>query len=123
MAVHILCALCGLIIASVANLYGVNGQKGQCSSLEFWSADIDDCVLCSTCKQYPKTPSCNTCKFPPVESPDDDVWRVAAIFSFSVLAVVLVVAVLIIGVMLHQRNTQRPLREPIEETTGPLYQA
>ncbi|CAB1312314.1 unnamed protein product [Coregonus sp. 'balchen'] len=121
MASNIICALCGLIIATVANLNGVNGQQNLCSSSEFWSSDIDQCVSCSSCKQYPKTPSCNTCT---VTKERSDVWRLAAISSFSVLAVILVAAVLIIGVMVHRRKAQkRPLREPIEETTGPLYQA
>lgn len=40
-----------------------------------------------------------------------DVWKLAAIASFSVLAVVLVGAVLIIGVMVHRRKShRRPLR-------------
>uniref|UniRef100_A0A673YBN7 TNFR-Cys domain-containing protein n=1 Tax=Salmo trutta TaxID=8032 RepID=A0A673YBN7_SALTR len=55
-----------------------------CSSSEFWSSDIDQCVSCSSCKQYPKTPSCNTCK---------------------------------------KTASSSCSAEPIEETTGPLYQA
>lgn len=40
-----------------------------------------------------------------------DVWKLAAITSFSVLAVVLVSAALIIGVMVHRRKShKRPLR-------------
>ena len=40
-----------------------------------------------------------------------DVWRLAAISSFSVLAVVLVGAALIIGVLVHREKSQkRPLR-------------
>lgn len=40
-----------------------------------------------------------------------DVWKLAAITSFSVLAVVLVGAALIIGVMVHRRRShKRPLR-------------
>lgn len=40
-----------------------------------------------------------------------DVWKLAAIASFSVLAVVLVSAALIIGVMVHRRKShKRPLR-------------
>lgn len=35
---------------------------GQCGNSEFWNSDGDVCVPCATCKQYPKTPSCNTCK-------------------------------------------------------------
>ncbi|XP_037610735.1 tumor necrosis factor receptor superfamily member 12A [Sebastes umbrosus] len=116
-----LCALCGFIIAAVTNFYGVSAQKSQCNSLEFWNSDLDVCVPCASCKKYPKTPSCNTCKSVD-ETPD--VWKLAAITSFSVLAVVLVGAALIIGVMVHRRKShKRPLREPIEETAGPLYQA
>ncbi|XP_029932906.1 tumor necrosis factor receptor superfamily member 12A [Myripristis murdjan] len=123
MASNALCALCGLIIAAVTNFYGVNAQKSPCSTSEFWNSDLDVCVPCASCKQYPKTPSCNTCRPVIVEDPSD-VWRLAAITSFSVLAVVLVGAALIIGVMVHRRKSQkRPLREPIEETAGPLYQA
>lgn len=43
-----------------------------------------------------------------------DVWKLAAITSFSVLAVVLVGAALIIGVMVHRRKShKRPLRGEI----------
>ncbi|CAN9508550.1 unnamed protein product [Ophioblennius macclurei] len=115
------CALCGLILAAVSSLHGVSAQKSKCSITEFWNSDTDICVSCSSCKQYPKTPSCNTCNS--VEE-THDVWKLAAITSFSVLAVVLVGAALIIGVMVHRRKShKRPLREPIEETAGPLYQA
>ncbi|XP_022598784.1 tumor necrosis factor receptor superfamily member 12A [Seriola dumerili] len=121
MASNALCALCGLIIAAVTNFHAVSAQKSQCGISEFWNSDLDVCVPCASCKQYPKTPSCNTCK--PVED-TPDVWKLAAITSFSVLAVVLVGAALIIGVMVHRRKShKRPLREPIEETAGPLYQA
>ncbi|XP_034564669.1 tumor necrosis factor receptor superfamily member 12A [Notolabrus celidotus] len=121
MSSNTLCALCGLIIAAVTNFYGVSAQKSSCGSSEFWNSDLDVCVSCSSCKQYPKTPSCNTCKS--VEE-TSDVWKLAAITSFSVLAVVLVGAALIIGVMVHRRKShKRPLREPIEETAGPLYHA
>lgn len=45
-----------------------------------------------------------------VEDPPD-VWKLAAITSFSVLAVVLIGAALIIGVMVHRRKShKRPLR-------------
>ncbi|XP_013769306.1 tumor necrosis factor receptor superfamily member 12A [Pundamilia nyererei] len=121
MALNALCALCGLIIAAVTTFHGVSAQKSPCRSSEFWSSDYDGCLPCESCKQYPKTPSCNTCKSVD-ETPD--VWKLAAITSFSVLAVVLVSAALIIGVMVHRRKShKRPLREPIEETAGPLYQA
>lgn len=40
-----------------------------------------------------------------------DVWKLAAITSFSVLAVVLIGAALIIGIMVHRRKShKRPLR-------------
>ncbi|KAJ3608019.1 hypothetical protein NHX12_025069 [Muraenolepis orangiensis] len=92
-----LCALCGLIIAAAANFYGADAQKSQCNVSQFWNSDLEE---------------------------TSDVWRLAAISSFSVLAVVLVGAALVIGVMVHRRKSQkRPLREPIEETAGPLYQA
>ncbi|CAJ1080840.1 tumor necrosis factor receptor superfamily member 12A [Xyrichtys novacula] len=121
MTSNTLCALCGLIIAAVTNFYGVSAQKSQCGNSEFWNSDIGVCLSCSSCKQYPKTPSCNTCKS--VDEPYDG-WKLAAITSFSVLAVVLVGAALIIGIMVHRRKShKRPLREPIEETAGPLYQA
>ncbi|XP_068160853.1 tumor necrosis factor receptor superfamily member 12A [Antennarius striatus] len=121
MASSALCALCGLIIAAVTNFYVVSAQKGQCGKSEFWNSDLDVCVPCASCKQYPKTPSCNTCKS--VED-SPDVWKLAAITSFSVLAVVLVGAALVIGVMVHRHKSHKlPLREPIEETAGPLYQA
>ncbi|KAG8009103.1 hypothetical protein GBF38_011715, partial [Nibea albiflora] len=83
----------------------------QCGNSEFWNSDGDICVPCATCKQYPKTPSCNTCKSTEESS---DVWKLAAITSFSVLAVVLVGAALIIGVMVHRRKSnKRPLRGEI----------
>lgn len=48
-----------------------------------------------------------------------DVWKLAAITSFSVLAVVLVGAALIIGVMVHRRKShKRPLRGAC-----PIYRA
>ncbi|XP_012718556.2 tumor necrosis factor receptor superfamily member 12A [Fundulus heteroclitus] len=122
MASAALCALiCGLILAAVTGLHGVIAEKGQCGSSDFWSSDLGVCVPCTSCKQYPKTPSCNTCKS--VEE-TSDVWKMAAITSFSVLGVVLIGAALIIGVMMHRRKSHKlPLREPIEETAGPLYQA
>lgn len=44
-------------------------------------------------------------------------WKLAAITSFSVLAIVLVGAALIIGVMLHRRKShKRPLRGKIVKT-------
>ncbi|XP_037547019.1 tumor necrosis factor receptor superfamily member 12A [Nematolebias whitei] len=113
--------LVGLILAAVTSLHGARAEKSQCPNSQFWSSDLDVCLPCATCKQYPKTPSCNTCKS--VEEASD-MWKLAAITSFSVLAVVLIGAALIIGIMVHRRKShKRPLREPIEETAGPLYQA
>ncbi|KAI5623277.1 hypothetical protein C0J50_17064, partial [Silurus asotus] len=88
-----------------------------CATSEFYNSDLGACVPCSTCIQFPKTPSCHTC--PPVKSSDS--WRVAAITSFSVLAAVVVFGALLIGVLVHQCKSKRTLSEPIEETTGPLY--
>lgn len=34
-----------------------------CAKYEFWNTDGAVCVPCSTCKQYPKTPSCDTCEY------------------------------------------------------------
>lgn len=49
-----------------------------------------------------------------------DVWKLAAIASFSVLAVVLVGAALIIGVMVHRRKShKRPLRGENVDTPAP----
>lgn len=45
-----------------------SASAGQCSSSEFWSSDLDVCVPCESCKKYPKTPYCNTCK-PPTPPP------------------------------------------------------
>ncbi|MED6289384.1 hypothetical protein CHARACLAT_002204 [Characodon lateralis] len=122
MASAALCTLiCAFILAAVTSLHGVIAEKSQCRNSEFWNSDLGVCVPCASCKQYPKTPSCNTCKS--VEE-TSDVWKLAAITSFSVLGFVLIGAALIIGVMMHRRKShKRPLREPIEETAGPLYQA
>lgn len=50
-----------------------------------------------------------------------DVWKLAAITSFSVLAVVLVGAALIIGVMVHRRKShKRPLRGEMLRTRNDL---
>lgn len=49
-----------------------------------------------------------------------DVWKLAAIASFSVLAVVLVGGVMIIGVMVHRRRShRRPLRGETVYTPAP----
>lgn len=121
MGSHALAAFCGLLLAALGSFHGASAQKSQCGISEFWNSDLDVCVSCATCKQYPKTPSCNTCKAVD-ETPD--MWKLAAITSSTVLAVVLVGAALIIGVMVHRRKShKRPLREPIEETAGPLYHA
>ncbi|CAB1451334.1 unnamed protein product [Pleuronectes platessa] len=69
MAPDALCALCGLILAAVANLHVASAQKSQCGRSEFWNSDLDMCVQCASCKQYPKTPSCNTC-IPAEVTPD-----------------------------------------------------
>lgn len=59
------------------------------------------------------TLSCSVLLGKPVED-TPDVWKLAAITSFSVLAVVLVGAALIIGVMVHRRKShKRPLRGEI----------
>lgn len=53
-----------------------------------------------------------------------DVWKLAAIASFSVLAVVLVGAALIIGVMVHRRKShKRPLRGENVYTPAPGWVA
>ncbi|XP_077407936.1 tumor necrosis factor receptor superfamily member 12A [Vanacampus margaritifer] len=118
---HALCTICGFFVALLSAFHGVRAQKSQCGISEFWNSDLDVCVPCASCKQYPKTPSCNTCKL--VEE-TSDAWKLAAISSFSVLAVILVGAALMIGVLVHRRKSHKlPLREPIEETAGPLYQA
>ncbi|XP_077481476.1 tumor necrosis factor receptor superfamily member 12A [Stigmatopora argus] len=114
-------AICAVFLAWLSAFGGAYAQKSQCGISEFWSSDLDGCMPCASCKQYPKTPLCNTCK---VVEETPDMWKLAAISSFSVLAVVIVGAALIIGVMVHRRKVQKlPLREPIEETAGPLYQA
>ncbi|XP_054605112.1 uncharacterized protein si:rp71-1c10.7 [Nothobranchius furzeri] len=116
-----LCAPCVFILAALTSLHGLSAEISQCHSSEFWNSDLGVCVPCDSCKQYPKTPSCNTCKSVDKTS---DVWKLAAITSFSVLAVVLISAALIVCVMVHRSKSHKlPLREPIEETAGPLYQA
>lgn len=44
-------------------------RAGQCNHSEFWNSDLDVCVPCSSCKMYPKTPSCNTCKMLSISRP------------------------------------------------------
>ncbi|XP_073723116.1 uncharacterized protein [Misgurnus anguillicaudatus] len=112
-------ALCWITLVAVTVINGIHADtsSGQCGKYEFWNRDVGVCVPCSICKQYPKTPFCNTC--PPIEPSDS--WRVAAITSLSVLAAVIVFGALLIGVLVHQSRSRRTLREPIEETTGPLY--
>ncbi|XP_056325563.1 uncharacterized protein LOC130238534 [Danio aesculapii] len=106
-----------IVIATLIN--GINADKSSalCAKSEFWNNDAAVCVPCYECKQYPKIPSCDTC--PPIEPSDS--WRVAAITSLSVLAAVIVFGALLIGVLVHQCRSRRTLRDPIEETTGPLY--
>ncbi|KAL4659857.1 tumor necrosis factor receptor superfamily member 12A [Arapaima gigas] len=65
---------------------GTNAQNSKCARDEFWNTDIAQCVPCTTCQKYPKTPSCDTC-LPMEKGPD--VWKLAAITSFSTLAIVL----------------------------------
>ncbi|XP_041938888.1 uncharacterized protein LOC143137957 [Alosa pseudoharengus] len=113
----ILCALCGILMAATS-ISGVNTQA--CRPAEVWNPDIDECIPCSSCQQYPKTPSCEKCTR--VHPGPSDAWRLAAITSLSVLATVLVFGGLVIGVLVLKCRTKRStLREPIEETTGPLY--
>ncbi|XP_067285583.1 uncharacterized protein si:rp71-1c10.7 [Pseudorasbora parva] len=107
-----------LLVATLINGINADTSSALCNKSEFWNRDVAVCVPCSTCKQYPKTPSCDTC--PPIEPSDS--WRVAAITSLSVLATVVVFGALLIGVLVHKRRSKRTLRDPIEETTGPLYQ-
>uniref|UniRef100_A0A8C6WE25 Uncharacterized protein n=1 Tax=Neogobius melanostomus TaxID=47308 RepID=A0A8C6WE25_9GOBI len=85
---------------------------GQCSTAEFWNSDLDVCVPCASCKQYPKTPSCHTCMpyLPPMAVNDVTNYS-SKNFSFS-----------------HRQVHRRLYRcmevgKPIEETAGPLYQA
>lgn len=62
----------------------------------------------------------SVCVFETGKSVEDppDVWKLAAITSFSVLAVVLIGAALIIGVMVHRRKShKRPLRGETIETS------
>ncbi|KAL2078052.1 hypothetical protein ACEWY4_025737 [Coilia grayii] len=115
----IFCAFCGIILVVATSISGVNTQN-SCRPSEVWNPDIEECFPCSSCLQYPKTPSCEKCpRVPPAPS---DAWRLAAITSLSVLAAVLVFGGLLIGVLVHKCRTKRStLREPIEETTGPLY--
>ncbi|KAL7856966.1 hypothetical protein SRHO_G00158650 [Serrasalmus rhombeus] len=118
MDIQAVCRLLCLVLVAGTHLGGgVNAENTSCKNKYFYSKDIGQCVPCSSCIQYPKTPSCDTC---PPDEPQDS-WRVAAITSFSVLAVVVVSGALLIGVLVHQCRSRRALREPIEETTGPLY--
>ncbi|XP_028846057.1 uncharacterized protein LOC114796228 isoform X2 [Denticeps clupeoides] len=92
-----------------------------CKATETWNPDVDECLPCAMCVTYTKTPGCDKCPGPAAQGLSD-AWRLAAITSFSVLAAVLVFGGLLVGVLVHQCRTRRStLREPIEETTGPLY--
>ncbi|XP_066521769.1 tumor necrosis factor receptor superfamily member 12A [Hoplias malabaricus] len=119
MDLRVLCRVLAFLLVSGAQWSrGVNAEKTFiCKFNEVFNIDIEECVQCSTCIQYPKTPSCDKC---PANSPLDS-WRVAAITSFSVLAAVVVFGGLLIVILVHQCRSRRTLREPIEETTGPLY--
>lgn len=119
MDLHAVCRLLCLVLVAGTHLSGgIHAEKNPpCEHQEFYNNDIGECIPCSICIKYPKTPSCDTC---PAIQPQDS-WRVAAITSFSVLAALVVFGGLLIGVLVHQCMSRRTLREPIEETTGPLY--
>lgn len=118
---EIVSLLYGIILVSGMNFAGTYAQKSECKKEEFWNSDTEVCLPCSTCKQFPKIPSCDTCA---VRDEDTYTWKLAAITSLSVLAVVIITGVLLGGILMHQYRSKmrRTLREPIEETTGPLYQ-
>lgn len=116
MDIHSVFRLVCLFLVAAFHIGGITGENA-CSNSHFFNKDLGDCVPCSTCIQFPKTPSCDKC--PRAEPPDS--WRVVAITSSSVLAAVVFFGALIIGLLVHQRKSIRTLSEPIEETTGPLY--
>ncbi|XP_028846058.1 tumor necrosis factor receptor superfamily member 12A isoform X3 [Denticeps clupeoides] len=116
-----LCALGGLLLLLLLAASVADAQKGLCKATETWNPDVDECLPCAMCVTYTKTPGCDKCPGPAAQGLSD-AWRLAAITSFSVLAAVLVFGGLLVGVLVHQCRTRRStLREPIEETTGPLY--
>ncbi|KAK1793968.1 hypothetical protein P4O66_010888 [Electrophorus voltai] len=107
MDVHTLFRALCLVLVAGTHLRGIKAEKDPaCKKFEFLNSDIDECIPCSICLQYPKTPSCETC--PHIEPRDS--WRVAAITSFSVLAAVVVFGALLIGVLVHQCRSRRTLR-------------
>ncbi|XP_035253861.1 uncharacterized protein si:rp71-1c10.7 [Anguilla rostrata] len=118
---NIVSLLYGIILVTGMNIARTYAQGVECKKEEFWNSDAGQCLPCSTCKQFPKIPSCDTCT---VSDEASYTWKLAAISSLSALAVVLVSGVLLGGVLVHQYRSRmrRNLREPIEETTGPLYQ-
>lgn len=46
----------------------------SCAQSEFFNSDLGDCVPCSTCIQFPKTPSCNTCELIIVKNKIKDIY-------------------------------------------------
>ncbi|KAG7492987.1 hypothetical protein MATL_G00021250 [Megalops atlanticus] len=68
--------LYGIILVTGAKLCGTNAHESQCNKAEFWNSDVDQCVPCTTCIKYPKTPSCDTCA---VQEEASDVWKLVAI--------------------------------------------
>lgn len=44
-------------------VYSFLSGSGQCGKSDFYNRDVGECVPCSICMQYPKTPYCNTCKY------------------------------------------------------------
>ncbi|KAJ8362359.1 hypothetical protein AAFF_G00378290 [Aldrovandia affinis] len=71
-----ICLLYGIILVTAVNFRGTESHKSECDSAEFWNSDADQCVPCSTCKQFPKTPSCDTCT---VSDETSYAWKMAAI--------------------------------------------
>ncbi|KAJ8284530.1 hypothetical protein COCON_G00033800 [Conger conger] len=123
---RIVSLLYGVILLMGINFAGTYSQRtllhtGECKKEEFWNSDVSRCLPCSTCKEFPKIPSCDTCT---VSDEASYTWKITAITSLSVLAVVIVSGVLLGGVLVHQYHSRmrKTLCEPIEETTGPLYQ-
>ncbi|XP_069044292.1 uncharacterized protein si:rp71-1c10.7 isoform X1 [Lepisosteus oculatus] len=92
--------------------------KQQCNNTEVWNADLEECISCSICQKYPKTLSCDACVKEAEHS--TNIWMVVALVSFSLVTILLAMG---IGVLVHhcKSRSDKPLREPIEETTGPLY--
>ncbi|KAA0725094.1 hypothetical protein E1301_Tti010708 [Triplophysa tibetana] len=98
-------ALCWITLVATTVVTGINADtsSSRCAKSEFWNRDSEQCVDCSSCKQYPKTPNCDTCS--PTEPSDS--WRVAAITSLSVLAAVIVLGALLIGVLWCRKYRSR----------------